>query len=119
MLYSAVTYYTGFKVNSGEYKLMGLAPYGQPKYRELLLQHLVDIRPDGSLWLDMSYFNYAQGLTMTSETFHQLFGGPPRDPDGTPTRGSPRRTWIWRRPSTPSARMWSCGPRPICISSPG
>ena len=81
MLYSAVTYYTGFKVNSGEYKLMGLAPYGQPKYRELILQHVVDIRPDGSLWLDMSYFNYAQGLTMTSEKFHQLFGAPPRNPD--------------------------------------
>jgi carbamoyltransferase len=78
MLYSAFTSYTGFKVNSGEYKLMGLAPYGQPKYRERILDHIVDIQPDGSLWLDMSYFNYCQGLTMTSEKFHQLFDGPPR-----------------------------------------
>lgn len=78
MLYSAFTYYAGFKVNSGEYKLMGLAPYGQPKYRETILEHIVDVRPDGSLWLDMSYFNYCQGLTMTSERFHHLFDGPPR-----------------------------------------
>jgi carbamoyltransferase len=82
MLYSAFTYYTGFKVNSGEYKLMGLAPYGQPKYKEKILEHMVDVRPDGSLWLDMSYFNYCQGLTMTSERFHRLFDGPPRDPEG-------------------------------------
>jgi carbamoyltransferase len=81
LLYSAFTSYTGFKVNSGEYKLMGLAPYGQPKYRERILDHIVDIRPDGSLWLDMSYFNYCQGLTMTSERFHQLFDGPPRHPE--------------------------------------
>jgi carbamoyltransferase len=81
MLYSAFTYYTGFKVNSGEYKLMGLAPYGQPKYRERILDNIVDIRPDGSLWLDMSYFNYCQGLTMTSEKFHRLFDGPPRKPE--------------------------------------
>jgi carbamoyltransferase len=78
MLYSAFTYYTGFKVNSGEYKLMGLAPYGEPKYRDKILGHIVDIRDDGSIWLDMSYFNYCQGLTMTSEKFHQLFDGPPR-----------------------------------------
>jgi carbamoyltransferase len=78
MLYSAFTYYTGFKVNSGEYKLMGLAPYGQPKYVDLILEKVADVREDGSLWLDMSYFNYCQGLTMTSEKFHRLFDGPPR-----------------------------------------
>lgn len=81
MLYSAFTYYTGFKVNSGEYKLMGLAPYGEPKYVDVILDRLVDLREDGSLWLDMSYFNYCQGLTMTSEKFHELFGGPPRKPE--------------------------------------
>lgn len=78
MLYSAFTYYTGFKVNSGEYKLMGLAPYGRPEYSNLILDKIVKIMEDGSLWLDMSYFNYCQGLTMTSEKFHRLFGGPPR-----------------------------------------
>ena len=81
MLYSAFTYYAGFKVNSGEYKLMGLAPYGQPKYKDLILESIADLREDGSLWLDMSYFNYCQGLTMTSEKFHRLFGGPPRQPE--------------------------------------
>ncbi len=78
MLYSAFTYYTGFKVNSGEYKLMGLAPYGTPKFVDKILDHIVDVRDDGSIWLDMSYFNYCQGLTMTSEKFHDLFGWPPR-----------------------------------------
>jgi carbamoyltransferase len=78
LLYSAFTYYCGFKVNSGEYKLMGLAPYGRPIYQDLILEHLVDLKPDGSLWLNMDYFNYCQGLTMTSERFHRLFGGPPR-----------------------------------------
>jgi len=86
MLYSAFTYYTGFKVNSGEYKLMGLAPYGQPKYVDVILENLVRIGEDGSLWLDMSYFNYCQGLTMTSENFHRLFGGPPREPEGLITQ---------------------------------
>lgn len=81
MLYSAFTYYIGFKVNSGEYKLMGLAPYGQPKYVELILNEIADVREDGSLWLNMSYFNYCQGFTMTSEKFHQLFGGAPRKPE--------------------------------------
>jgi len=86
MLYSAFTYYTGFKVNSGEYKLMGLAPYGEPKYVDVILERIADVRPDGSLWLDMSYFNYCQGLTMTSEKFHRLFGGPPRKPEGLITQ---------------------------------
>jgi carbamoyltransferase len=81
LLYSAFTYYTGFKVNSGEYKVMGLAPYGEPKYAELILDKLIDLRDDGSFWLDQSYFNYATGLTMTSPRFHRLFGGPPRDPE--------------------------------------
>jgi len=81
LLYSAFTYYCGFKVNSGEYKLMGLAPYGQPKYKDLITSHLLDLRSDGSYWLDMKYFNYCQGLTMTNERFAALFGGPPRDPE--------------------------------------
>ena len=78
LLYSAITYYTGFKVNSGEYKVMGLAPYGEPRYAELIKKHLIDIKEDGSFHLDMSYFNYATGLTMTNERFDKLFGGPPR-----------------------------------------
>lgn len=78
LLYSAMTYYTGFKVNSGEYKVMGLAPYGQPKYANLIKDHLIDIKDDGSFALDMSYFNYCTGLTMTNEKFGALFGGPPR-----------------------------------------
>ena len=86
MLYSAFTYYTGFKVNSGEYKLMGLAPYGEPRYVDLIMDRIVDVRDDGSLWLDMSYFNYCQGETMTSEKLHELFGGPPRSPEGLITQ---------------------------------
>lgn len=81
LLYSAFTYYTGFKVNSGEYKVMGLAPYGTPKYLKLIFDHLVDMKPDGSFRLDQAYFNYCTGLTMTSSKFHDLFGGPPRKPD--------------------------------------
>lgn len=81
LLYSAVTYYLGFKVNSGEYKVMGLAPYGQPRFVELIVDKIVDIKPDGSFRLDQKYFNYATGLTMTSEPFHALFGAPPRRPD--------------------------------------
>lgn len=78
LLYSAMTYYTGFRVNSGEYKVMGLAPYGEPKYADLIKNNLIDIKEDGSFWLDQSYFNYATGLTMTSSKFHDLFGAPPR-----------------------------------------
>ena len=78
LLYSAFTYYTGFRVNSGEYKLMGLAPYGEPKYVDLIFDNIVDFKADGSFWLDMSYFNYCQGLTMTSAKFHKLFGGEAR-----------------------------------------
>ena len=85
LLYSAFTYYTGFKVNSGEYKVMGLAPYGEPKYANLILDNIVDLKDDGSFWLDQSYFNYATGLTMTSGKFHDLFGGPPRDSETPPT----------------------------------
>lgn len=81
LLYSAFTYFTGFKVNSGEYKLMGLAPYGEPKYTRLILDRLVDLKEDGSLAMDMRYFNYCQGLTMTGPEFEQLFGGPPRKPE--------------------------------------
>src|SRR5512140_3954893 len=83
LLYSAFTYYTGFRVNSGEYKLMGLAPYGEPVFRDTILEHLVDVREDGSFWLDQRYFRYCNGLTMTSPRFHALFGGPPR-PQGAP-----------------------------------
>jgi carbamoyltransferase len=78
LLYSAFTYYTGFKVNSGEYKLMGLAPYGNPQYVDVIKEHLLDLKEDGSFRLDMSYFNYCTGLTMTSAKFDDLFGGPPR-----------------------------------------
>ena len=81
LLYSAFTYYCGFKVNSGEYKLMGLAPYGQPIYEDRIAKHLLELKPDGSLWMNMDYFNYCQGLTMTNDRFHQLFGGPPRNPE--------------------------------------
>ncbi|MHC4320046.1 MAG: carbamoyltransferase family protein, partial [Planctomycetota bacterium] len=81
LLYSAFTYYCGFTVNSGEYKLMGLAPYGEPKYVDVILDKLVDLKEDGSFRMDLSYFNYCQGLTMTSPRFHRLFGGPPRKPD--------------------------------------
>jgi carbamoyltransferase len=81
LLYSAFTYYCGFKVNSGEYKLMGLAPYGRPVYADRILDRLVELKPDGSLWLNMDYFNYCQGLTMTGPKFDALFGGPPRKPE--------------------------------------
>jgi len=79
LLYSAFTYYTGFKVNSGEYKVMGLAPYGEPKYVDLILNELIDLKEDGSFKLNMKYFNYLDGLTMTSEAFHELFGGGARE----------------------------------------
>lgn len=81
LLYSAFTYYTGFKVNSGEYKVMGLAPYGEPRYVQKILDELVDIRDDGSLRMNMKYFNYCQGLTMTNQAFDELFEGPARQPE--------------------------------------
>jgi carbamoyltransferase len=81
LLYSAFTYYTGFKVNSGEYKVMGLAPYGEPKYKKLILDNLIDLKPDGSFRLDLSYFDYCTGLTMTNERFSALFGEPVRSPE--------------------------------------
>lgn len=86
LLYSAFTYYCGFKVNSGEYKLMGLAPYGEPRYKTKILDHVIDVKDDGSFWMDQSYFNYAAGLTMTSDKFHQLFGGPPRKAESAITQ---------------------------------
>ncbi len=86
LLYSAFTYYTGFKVNSGEYKVMGLAPYGDPRFKDTILKEIMDLKPDGSFRLDMSYFNYCQGLTMTSEKFHRLFGAPPRKPESFMTQ---------------------------------
>ena len=81
LLYSAFTYYTGFRVNSGEYKVMGLAPYGEPKYKDLILDKLIDLKKDGSFRLNQSYFNYATGLTMTNQKFADLFGEPVRKPD--------------------------------------
>lgn len=81
LLYSAFTYYLGFRVNSGEYKVMGLAPYGEPKYQDLIFDHLIDVKDDGSFWLDQSYFSYAHGLTMTNKKFASLFGQPVRQPD--------------------------------------
>lgn len=86
LLYSAFTYFCGFKVNSGEYKLMGLAPYGEPKYVGLILDKLVDLKEDGSFRMDMQYFNYCQGWTMTNRRFEQLFGGPPRRPEALLTQ---------------------------------
>ena len=81
LLYSAFTYYIGMKVNSGEYKLMGLAPYGQPVYKQKILDHLIDVKEDGSFWLDQSYFDYCTGLTMTNKKFEELFGQPARTPE--------------------------------------
>ncbi|MBI3271633.1 MAG: carbamoyltransferase [Planctomycetes bacterium] len=90
LLYSAFTYYTGFRVNSGEYKVMGLAPYGEPdaarRYADLVLTRVLDLKEDGSFWLDQSYFDYCHGQTMTSARFHDLFGGPPRKPEGRLTQ---------------------------------
>ncbi|MCU0532193.1 MAG: carbamoyltransferase [Syntrophales bacterium] len=86
LLYSAFTYYTGFKVNSGEYKVMGLAPYGEPKYRDLILTELMDLKEDGSFRLDMKYFDYCTGFTMTNGRFDRLFGGPPRKPESLLTQ---------------------------------
>ena len=81
LLYSAFTYYCGFKVNSGEYKLMGLAPYGKPKYANLIKDNLIEIKEDGTFKLDMNYFKYHRGFRMTSKKFHKLFNSPPRDPE--------------------------------------
>ena len=86
LFYSAFTYFTGFKVNSGEYKLMGLAPYGVPRFKTQILEHLIDLKADGSFRMDMSYFNYCQGLTMTGPKFDELFGGPPRRPEAPLTQ---------------------------------
>ncbi len=86
LLYSAFTYYTGFKVNSGEYKVMGLAPYGEPKYKDLILNELIDVKDDGSFRMNMEFFNYCAGLTMTNEKFHKLFGGEPRKPESKLTQ---------------------------------
>jgi carbamoyltransferase len=86
LLYSAFTYYTGFKVNSGEYKVMGLAPYGEPKYVDLILNHLIDLKDDGSFRLNLDYFDYCTGLRMTNDRFHRLFGGDPRKPESPLTQ---------------------------------
>ena len=86
LLYSAFTYFTGFKVNSGEYKVMGLAPYGEPKYVQLIKDHLLEIRDDGSLWMNMEYFTYPHGLTMTGGALERLIGGPARQPESKLTQ---------------------------------
>lgn len=86
LLYSAFTYYTGFRVNSGEYKVMGLAPYGEPKYVQRILDHIIDLKEDGSFWLDQSYFNYCAGFTMTNAKFDKLFGGPARSAESLLTQ---------------------------------
>ncbi len=86
LLYSAFTYFTGFKVNSGEYKLMGLAPYGEPRFKDVILKHLIDLKEDGSFRMDMSYFNYCQGLTMTNSRMNALFEGPARQPESELTQ---------------------------------
>ncbi|HBH81231.1 MAG TPA: hypothetical protein DDY39_15525, partial [Nitrospira sp.] len=86
LLYSAFTYYTGFKVNSGEYKVMGLAPYGEPKYVKAIYDHVLDLKADGTFRLDMEYFNYCTGLTMTGDKFDRVFGGPPRKPESKLTQ---------------------------------
>jgi len=86
LIYSAFTYYTGFKVNSGEYKLMGLAPYGEPRFVETIFEHLVDLKPDGSFRLNLDYFDFCTGLTMTNKRFARLFGGPPRQPEAPLTQ---------------------------------
>ena len=86
LIYSAFTYYTGFRVNSGEYKVMGLAPYGEAKYKDLIYEHLIDVKEDGSFKMNMDYFNYCTGLTMTNSKFHRLFGGSPRKPESKLTQ---------------------------------
>ena len=86
LLYSAFTHYIGFRVNSGEYKVMGLAPYGSPRYKDLILEHLVDVKPDGSFRLNLDYFDYCVGLSMINARFEQLFGGPPREPESSLTQ---------------------------------
>jgi len=86
LLYSSFTYYTGFRVNSGEYKIMGLAPYGEAKYKNLIYEHLIDVKEDGSFKMNMDYFNYCAGLTMTNSKFHRLFAGPPRNPESKLTQ---------------------------------
>jgi carbamoyltransferase len=86
LLYSAFTYFTGFRVNSGEYKVMGLAPYGEPRYVKEIYEHLIDLKPDGTFWLNMDFFNYCTGLTMTNGRFDRLFGGAPRKPEAPLTQ---------------------------------
>src|SRR5262249_13563270 len=86
LLYSAFTYFTGFRVNSGEYKVMGLAPYGRPKYVQTIKDHLLEIRDDGSLWMNMEYFSYPHGLTMTNAAFERLFDGPAREAESPLTQ---------------------------------
>ena len=114
LLYSAFTYYCGFRVNSGEYKLMGLAPYGNAIYADTIRKHLIDIKLDGSFWLDMGYFNYCQGLTTTGRRFQVLFGGPPRPPE-SPIE---QRHMDLARAFSASPRMSSCVWRSMSTTRP-
>ncbi len=116
LLYSAFTYYTGFKVNSGEYKVMGLAPYGEPKYVDLIYKELMDLKEDGSFRLNQKYFDYLTGLTMTNDAFSTLFGAPPRQPE---SRSSRSARWIWRARCRSCARRSCCGWRAPRTSAPG
>ena len=116
LLYSAFTYYCGFRVNSGEYKLMGLAPYGEPRYVDRIAGTMVDVKDDGSVWMDMSYFNYCQGLTMTSAKFDELFGGPPRQPEVADHRSA---RWTSPRRSRRSPKTRCSRPRGTCTRRPG
>ena len=103
LLYSAFTYFCGFRVNSGEYKLMGLAPYGEPVYAETIRRELIDLKDDGSFRMNMSYFRYCQGLVMTSRRFERLFDGPPRRPRDR----LPSEKWTWQPRSSRSPKR-SC-----------
>ena len=103
LLYSAFTYFTGFRVNSGEYKLMGLAPYGEGKFTDIIKRELIDVREDGSFRMNMDYFGYLDGLEMTNGAFSRLFGGPP----ASRSRPSPSGRWTSRGPSRRSPRRWS------------
>ena len=116
LLYSAFTYYCGFAVNNGEYKLMGLAPYGQPKYVDLILDNLIDLKEDGSYRLDMQYFNYCQGLTMTSEAFHKLFG---RTTPKARLRDQNSAIWISPPPFKRSLKKSCCAVLDMCTKRRG
>ena len=108
LVYSAFTDYCGFRINSGEYKLMGLAPYGEPKFADAIRRELLDIKPDGSFWLNLDYFNFLRGTTMTNEKFHRAFRRAAARAGGENRRSG---TWTWRVPSSWSRKKSCCGSR--------